>query len=415
MIDTKRGEDMGYIDWDSISEEEKKEILSGKDPSEKQIQYAKAIAEALDIKLPKGDAYVIHKFISKNKQKYNERWDKQSAKTFLIDSVNLCVPITQEDINEWYDLIGEKKGVYAFLGLNDEILYIGKSSNLFSRIPSSFNERREKEPIKTIAYYIVDNMADTHILEMVLIEENKPKLNTDGICEEYPKMFHSGLDVLKDFKRLPCDFSEPEHIKGEDEIKQIEAHNKKKTNVLKLPKNTLSKKSWKSVYWLETEEGYVKIGISNDISRRIKEIEKEYKVKVKRIRFTKISNAAKLIEDALHDIFVDNWVGGLYGEWFDVDYSEVNYIAENLMYLISQQENYREPTLNTYPCSLDQYDKLYYTGKDMQCEISTSFGIQYEALAIKNQGKYKERFQKEAEELNMNENKHLGQRYELRR
>ena len=109
---------------------------------------------------------------------------------------------------------------------------------------------------------------------------------------------------------------------------------------LNLPE--IPERLYKAVYWLETKEGYVKIGITNDIVRRKKEIEKEFKIQIKRIRFSNTCNAAKMIESALHDIFADNWIGGLYGEWFDVDYDKVTRAATNLIYWVSHFAEYRE-------------------------------------------------------------------------
>lgn len=46
-------------------------------------------------------------------------------------------------------------------------------------------------------------MGDVNVLEVLLIGENAPVLNTESNSHEVPTMFHSGIDILKDFTELP--------------------------------------------------------------------------------------------------------------------------------------------------------------------------------------------------------------------
>lgn len=193
-------------EWNTLNDKEKKNRLVGKLPSRKQKDYAYAIADALKIKRPKGDAYDFYKFIANNKEKSKSKFKAQSH-DLDVETAFMYIPaMKQEEFRSKFECLSGKHGIYAFLGENDELYYIGKSNNLFSRIPTSYNERRKSAPIKTIAYYEVDNMADVNILEIVLISENKPMLNGESNSEEYPTMFHSNIDIAKDFKRLPYDF-----------------------------------------------------------------------------------------------------------------------------------------------------------------------------------------------------------------
>lgn len=223
-----------YKPWNEMSEEEKKKTLTGRLPTAKQKEYAFSIADALKIKRPKGDSYDFYCFIGENQDKVKPVFEKEREEFDSMDVLRYFPNITQNDLEEWRDKLNGKHGVYAFLGASDEIYYIGKSKNLFSRIPSSFSERRKQAPIKKIAYYTLDNMADTNILEIVLITENKPQLNGESNCDDAPEMFHSKIDVIKDFTKLPCDFIqavEEEHKRAEKEY--WDKVNKKYTDYIK--------------------------------------------------------------------------------------------------------------------------------------------------------------------------------------
>lgn len=101
------------------------------------------------------------------------------------------------------DNLYKKHGLYAFIGEDEKVLYIGKSYDISQRIPTSYKERKNRKNIRKIMYYTNDNMADVNVLEILLIEEYAPILNTDCKTDEKPSMFHSGIDILKDFKEIP--------------------------------------------------------------------------------------------------------------------------------------------------------------------------------------------------------------------
>lgn len=64
-------------------------------------------------------------------------------------------------------------GVYRIYNYQKEIIYIGKSYNLASRIPSSLKERKGC----AFDYTIIDNKADTDIYEIYYISKLQPILN----------------------------------------------------------------------------------------------------------------------------------------------------------------------------------------------------------------------------------------------
>ncbi len=81
--------------------------------------------------------------------------------------------------------IPKTSGIYKFYNSKNEIIYIGKSKNLNSRIRSYFIKKKNLntktykmvKEINNISYTISDNEHDALLLENNLIKENKPKYN----------------------------------------------------------------------------------------------------------------------------------------------------------------------------------------------------------------------------------------------
>lgn len=84
------------------------------------------------------------------------------------------------------------------------------------------------------------------------------------------------------------------------------------------------------VYVLESVSGLVKIGITNKLKRRIREIETASGYKIVSQWSTKQSDLAREIEQAVHKILKDCREQG---EWFSVDFAEA---AELTSYISSQ-------------------------------------------------------------------------------
>lgn len=231
--------------------------------SPKQIKFARVIAEALDINMSfnEGDSYYdVNEFITEHEGEYKKcNWKKASIRQ--IDYANAisraCYGYKKFDENScygdvsdfisgnkdayarilWRESIIEKNsedtvecskdfptesmlflcdnlykvhGVYAFIGEDNTILYIGKSIDLSQRITSSYRERKNSAKITRVMFYAVNNIADTNILEILLIAENNPVLNEDCKTEDSPELFHSGIDILRDFSEIPLNNSEKE-------------------------------------------------------------------------------------------------------------------------------------------------------------------------------------------------------------
>ena len=178
-----------------------------KKPTDKQISYASAIAESLEIELPTTfDIQTYGEFIKTHKDRYNqiflmnriygdERYYFLPERKFGDDFGRVTT--------EWLiENLYKQKGIYAFID-KDEVLYIGKSKNLAERIPSSYKERSSCGRINRIMYYPTLTDADTNILEIILISENKPILNSESNSQDKSTIFHSNISILEDFNEVP--------------------------------------------------------------------------------------------------------------------------------------------------------------------------------------------------------------------
>ena len=102
----------------------------------------------------------------------------------------------------------QKPGVYIMRNANDDIIYVGKAVNLKRRVTSYFRKTNKTQRILNMVslidhfeYIVVDNEAESLILECNLIKENRPKFNVllkddktypyirIGMKEEYPSIF----------------------------------------------------------------------------------------------------------------------------------------------------------------------------------------------------------------------------------
>ena len=104
--------------------------------------------------------------------------------TLLKDNIKKEIQALTE-INEFYKISKEflniaeniycKKGIYFLFNENKELIYIGKSKDLFKRILGSARERKA-----TYCKYIeVKTFTDLHFLEVFFINKYKPCLNEE--------------------------------------------------------------------------------------------------------------------------------------------------------------------------------------------------------------------------------------------
>ncbi len=115
-----------------------------------------------------------------------------------------------ENIGFWMaEHLNRKCGVYAFLD-DDEIVYIGKSKDLFQRIPTSFTSNADP-CVNQIKYFLTPTMTDATILEILLISNIRP-FNNEEFNDGYPpKLFSTDIDIYKDFSSFPDWYDEKKY------------------------------------------------------------------------------------------------------------------------------------------------------------------------------------------------------------
>lgn len=186
--------------------------------TERQIDFANAISDICEfgIEFDENSLFEeVNKFITEHKIDYRKAIYRMSIESGEPHTGTTGREYTTEGMSPeallfLYENLYKKSGVYAFVGKDNEIIYIGKSVDLSSRIPSSFRERRGYADIKRIMYFQDDNITNVNILEILLISENDPLLNGDCKTDCKPTMFHSNLDIIKDFSEIPCPLSNTE-------------------------------------------------------------------------------------------------------------------------------------------------------------------------------------------------------------
>lgn len=99
---------------------------------------------------------------------------------------------------ECFDLT-DKKGLYFLFNDKKELIYIGKSCNLGSRIQDSSKDRRAVY----LKYCLIENDSDLHILEIYFINVFKPIKNSDSKGKAPPTLkINYELKFDKDFIKI---------------------------------------------------------------------------------------------------------------------------------------------------------------------------------------------------------------------
>lgn len=124
--------------------------------------------------------------------------------------------VNSEDYKLIVEGIPKDPGVYRFIGVRDEILYVGKAKNLKNRLNSYFGDKKYTlaktkalvRNARRIEFTITTNEQDALLLENSLIKTHQPKYNVmlkDGktytyICikkEDFPRVFFT-RKLIKD-------------------------------------------------------------------------------------------------------------------------------------------------------------------------------------------------------------------------
>jgi excinuclease UvrABC nuclease subunit len=114
-----------------------------------------------------------------------------------------------------YNNLWNKHGVYVFVDNAETIVYVGKSTNVASRILDSYGERYKYADISKILYYIDDSMANINVLELIMISKYNPVLNSDCRTDDELTIVNCKVD-LSDFSELEY-FNTGEIINEEQE------------------------------------------------------------------------------------------------------------------------------------------------------------------------------------------------------
>ena len=87
------------------------------------------------------------------------------------------------DLEKISNHLPERPGVYQFLDLKQNIIYIGKAKNLKKRVSSYFAKNQSAKTkimlkkAERLSYVVVDSEADALLLENNLIKEYQPRYN----------------------------------------------------------------------------------------------------------------------------------------------------------------------------------------------------------------------------------------------
>ena len=167
-------------------------------PTENQINYANFLAKKFKVKLPKEKTKKSYfnfialydtkfkKFLKTSESKYEELKNIERREYYFCEK------------NFWLikEKLQEVSGVY-FLWNNDELVYIGKSIDLSNRIINSIKERQTSIHITHFSYYRINNYADMHITEPILITKYKPKLNTEFGTIDVSRKYKTNINPYK--------------------------------------------------------------------------------------------------------------------------------------------------------------------------------------------------------------------------
>ena len=87
---------------------------------------------------------------------------------------------SEEFYSDYNDGVGKKFGLYFIFDDKEELVYVGKSINLFQRLSNSLIERSGE----FYAYAEPASKADMHVYELYYINKFKPKLNTGDLSDD---------------------------------------------------------------------------------------------------------------------------------------------------------------------------------------------------------------------------------------
>lgn len=111
-----------------------------------------------------------------------------------------------EPVSKRYEIDKEISGVYFFFNDNSELMYIGKTINLRTRIcahvAGSTNTRDISHNFKQFCYVEIEDSVDMDIYETWYINIFKPKLNIEKVLSYTTEFFNEKYNVAETQRRI---------------------------------------------------------------------------------------------------------------------------------------------------------------------------------------------------------------------
>jgi hypothetical protein len=128
-----------------------------------------------------GDKFNFQTVFEESKQTVIDREDSSDEDEYYLFRTFIDIDNTPEETLNKLEELKQKSGIY-FLYNDSELVYIGKSKGLGSRIMTSMKDR----PSDSFRYLLTETISDAHIIEPYLIAKYKPKLNSEFKEEDDP-------------------------------------------------------------------------------------------------------------------------------------------------------------------------------------------------------------------------------------
>lgn len=177
--------------------------------TEKMIRYAQSMAKNLNIEEPNfycfDDTFkFINKYVELNNKVRQRNTDLEQLE-LMVNKANRENKNISKNFMQFVeeDKLANKSGVYMLWSEN-KLAYVGKSTNLGTRVLGSLKDKINNFDITHISYIITSTEADCHILEPLIIVEKKPIINVDCNSKDTSKLFSLekiGIDI-NDYSKI---------------------------------------------------------------------------------------------------------------------------------------------------------------------------------------------------------------------
>ena len=124
------------------------------------------------------ELFKFQEYLEGNNQLQNVL-DKEFAEEYFITSLEPISVWGKEFSGEFekdFKMYARAYGIYFIYNENEELIYIGKSKNLFERLANSLRERGGNK----YSFALTKTKSDYHLYEIYYIAKLEPKLNVDS-------------------------------------------------------------------------------------------------------------------------------------------------------------------------------------------------------------------------------------------